>query len=83
MDNFPLRSTGQNKRDKYLVSAVLLNMTAFTLTEIKRSFGEKCCFIHITLVEEGSSETSVRSYKTIWNLIPEDIHLHHSRECII
>jgi hypothetical protein len=61
MDNFPLRSTGQSKRDKYLIIAVLLNMTAFTLREVKRSLGEKCCFILITLVEEGSSETSVRS----------------------
>lgn len=59
MDNFLLRSTGQNKRDKYLIITVLLNMTDFTLTEVKRSFGEKCCIIHITLVE-GSSETSVR-----------------------
>ena len=54
MDNFHLRSTGQNKRDKYPIIAVLLNGTAFALTEEKRSFGEKCCFCHITLVEEGS-----------------------------
>jgi hypothetical protein len=61
MDNFPLRSTGQSKLDRYLITAVMLKITAFTLTEVKRSLGEKCFFIHIILVEEGSSETSVRS----------------------
>jgi hypothetical protein len=46
--NFPLVSTGKNKRDRYLIIAVFFNMTEFTLTEVKRSFGELFESYHLT-----------------------------------